>query len=169
MNAVYEMKNYPVVLISTVISPLSLLAVVTFVSKGALFGTAIEGGLIMTFFSSGIAHPIDLSHLKNDFKLQDMVVSSPTSSRLYMGGNGSCGNCLLNSIFSYLIALAGNLFASFASSNSNLIHCTAAYVRYFSGFRVSCYPLSQTMLFKAMLSPGFFHYCLPLCRQYITR
>jgi ABC-2 type transport system permease protein len=80
------MKNYPVVLISTVISPLSLLAVVTFVTNGALFGTAIEGGLIMIFFSSGIALQSDLSHLKNDFKLQDMVVSSPTSARLYMGG-----------------------------------------------------------------------------------
>ncbi len=86
VNAIYEMKNYPVVLISTVISPLSLLAVVTFVSRGALLGTAIEGGLIMNFFSSGIALSSDLSHLKNDFKLQDMVVSSPTSSRLYMGG-----------------------------------------------------------------------------------
>ncbi|MGD0449466.1 MAG: ABC transporter permease [Candidatus Bathyarchaeia archaeon] len=86
VNAIYEMKNYPVVLISTVISPLSLLAVVTFVTNGALFGTAIEGGLIMIFFSSGIALQSDLSHLKNDFKLQDMVVSSPTSARLYMGG-----------------------------------------------------------------------------------
>ncbi len=86
VNAVYEMKNYPIVLISTVISPLSLLAVVTFISRGSLFGTAIEGGLIMTFFSSGIALQSDLSHLKNDFKLQDMVVSSPTSARTYMGG-----------------------------------------------------------------------------------
>lgn len=86
VNAIYEMKNYPVVLISTVISPLSLLAVVTFVSKGSLLGAAILGGLIMNFFSSGIAMSSDLSHLKNDFKLQDMVVSSPTSSRIYMGG-----------------------------------------------------------------------------------
>ena len=86
VNAIYEMKNYPVVLISTVISPLSLLLVITFVSNGALFGTAIEGGLIMVFFSSGIALQSDLSHLKNDFKLQDMIVSSPTSSRLYMAG-----------------------------------------------------------------------------------
>jgi ABC-2 type transport system permease protein len=86
VNAIYEMKNYPVVLISTVISPLSLLAVVSFVSSGKLFGTAIEGGLIMIFFSSGIALQSDLSHLKNDFKLQDMIVSSPTSSRLYMSG-----------------------------------------------------------------------------------
>jgi ABC-2 type transport system permease protein len=80
------MKNYPIVLISTVISPFSILLVVTFVTNGNLFGTAIEGGLIMIFFSSGIALQSDLSHLKNDFKLQDMIVSSPTSSRLYMGG-----------------------------------------------------------------------------------
>jgi ABC-2 type transport system permease protein len=86
VNAIYEMKNYPIVLVSTVISPLSLLAVITFVSGGALFGTAIEGGLIMIFFSSGIALQSDLSHLKNDFKLQDMIVSSPTNSRLYMSG-----------------------------------------------------------------------------------
>jgi ABC-2 type transport system permease protein len=86
VNAVYEMKNYPVVTISTVISPLSLLAVVVFVSSGALLGTAIEGGLIMIFFSSGIALQSDLAHLKNDFKLQDMIVSSPTSARMYMGG-----------------------------------------------------------------------------------
>ena len=86
VNAIYEMKNYPVVTISTVISPLSLLAVITFVSSGALLGTAILGGLIMIFFSSGIALQSDLSHLKNDFKLQDMIVSSPTSAKMYMGG-----------------------------------------------------------------------------------
>ncbi|MGD0643471.1 MAG: ABC transporter permease [Candidatus Bathyarchaeia archaeon] len=80
------MKNYPIILLSSVISPFSILIVITFVSHGSLFGTAIEGGLIMTFFSSGIALQSDLSHLKNDFKLQDMIVSSPTSARLYMGG-----------------------------------------------------------------------------------
>lgn len=86
VNAVYEMKNYPVVLISTVLSPLSLLLVITFVSEGALLGTAIQGGLIMIFFSSGIALQSDLAHLKNDFKLQDMIVSSPTTSRTYIAG-----------------------------------------------------------------------------------
>lgn len=70
------MKNYPIVLISSVIAPLSMLFVITFVSNGTLFGAAIEGGLIMVFFSSGIALQSDLSHLKNDFKLQDMIVSS---------------------------------------------------------------------------------------------
>jgi ABC-2 type transport system permease protein len=80
------MINYPIVLLSAVIAPFSILIVITFVSHGALFGTAIEGGLIMTFFSAGISLQSDLSHLKNDFKLQDMIVSSPTSSTLYMAG-----------------------------------------------------------------------------------
>lgn len=86
VNAIYEMKNYPVVLISTVISPLSILTIITFVSSGELLGTAIQGGLIMIFFSSGIALQSDLSHLKNDFKLQDMIVSSPTNAKVYMAG-----------------------------------------------------------------------------------
>jgi ABC-2 type transport system permease protein len=107
VNAVYEMKNYPIVLISTVISPLSLLLVITFVSNGVLFGTAIEGGLIMIFFSSGIALQSDLSHLKNDFKLQDMIVSSPTSSRMYMGGMALAEIVYSIPALAILIVLAG--------------------------------------------------------------
>jgi len=107
VNAVYEMKNYPVVLLSTVISPLSLLLVITFVTNGNLFGTAIEGGLIMVFFSSGIALQSDLSHLKNDFKLQDMIVSSPTSSRLYMVGMALAEIVYSIPALAILVALAG--------------------------------------------------------------
>ena len=40
----------------------------------------------MTMFSSGMSLQSDLSHLKNDFKLQDMVVSSPTTWLVYMLG-----------------------------------------------------------------------------------
>jgi ABC-2 type transport system permease protein len=101
------MKNYPVVLLSTVISPLSLLLVITFVTNGNLFGTAIEGGLIMVFFSSGIALQSDLSHLKNDFKLQDMIVSSPTSSRLYMVGMALAEIVYSIPALAILVALAG--------------------------------------------------------------
>jgi ABC-2 type transport system permease protein len=107
VNAVYEMKNYPVVLISTVISPLSLLFVITFVSNGTLFGTGILGGLIMVFFSSGLALQSDLSHLKNDFKLQDMIVSSPTSSSLYMGGMALAEIVYSSPALVILIALTG--------------------------------------------------------------
>jgi ABC-2 type transport system permease protein len=107
VNAIYEMKNYPVVLISSVIAPLSMLFVISFVSKGTLFGAAIEGGLIMVFFSSGIALQSDLSHLKNDFKLQDMIVSSPTTSRMYMGGMAIAEIVYSLPALIILIALAG--------------------------------------------------------------
>ena len=86
VNSVYEMKNYPVVLVNTVLSPLSFLILIFFVSDGKLLGDAIEGGLIMTMFSSGTSLQSDLSHYKNDFKLQDIVVGSPTSAAVYVGG-----------------------------------------------------------------------------------
>jgi ABC-2 type transport system permease protein len=74
------------VLINTVLSPLSFLLVIVFVSHGALLGEAILGGFIMSMFSAGVGLQGDLSHLKNDFKLQDMVVSSPTTWQAYMFG-----------------------------------------------------------------------------------
>ncbi len=86
VNAIYEMKNYPVVLLNTVLAPLSFLTLIWFVSQGKLLGPAIIGGLIMTMFSAGTSLQADLSHLKNDFKLQDMVVSSPTSASTYVLG-----------------------------------------------------------------------------------
>jgi ABC-2 type transport system permease protein len=86
VNSVYEMRNYPIVLVNTVLSPLSFLLVIVFVSHGALIGEAVEGGFIMSMFSAGVGLQADLSHLKNDFKLQDMVVSSPTSWQTYMFG-----------------------------------------------------------------------------------
>jgi ABC-2 type transport system permease protein len=89
VNAVYEMKNYPINLVNTVISPISFLLVIDFVSKGALIGQAIEGGLIMSMFQSGMSLQGDLSHLKNDFKVQDMLVSSPASPAVYVVGMAS--------------------------------------------------------------------------------
>jgi ABC-2 type transport system permease protein len=86
INSVYEMRNYPIVLVNTVLSPLSFLLLITFVSRGTLLGVGIEGGLVMSMFSSGMGLQADLSHLKNDFKLQDMVVSSPTPSIVYLVG-----------------------------------------------------------------------------------
>ncbi len=86
VNSVYEMENYPVVLLNTVLSPLSILLVIVFVSRGSLFGVGIEGGFIMAMFSAGMSLSSDLSHLKNDFKFQDMIVSSPTCWLTYMIG-----------------------------------------------------------------------------------
>ena len=86
VNSVYEMKNYPTVLLNSALSPLSFLLLIVFVSQGRLVGVGIEGGLIMTMFSAGTSLQADLSHLKNDYKLQDMIVSSPTSWQMYVAG-----------------------------------------------------------------------------------
>jgi ABC-2 type transport system permease protein len=86
VNAIYEMRNYPIVLLNTVLSPLSFLVLIVFVSHGNLIGQAIEGGFVMTMFSSGLSLQADLSHLKNDFKLQDMIVSSPATWQVYLAG-----------------------------------------------------------------------------------
>jgi ABC-2 type transport system permease protein len=86
INSVYAMKNYPVILINTVLSPLSFLILITLSSGGSLIGEAVEGSLIMTMFSSGTSLQGDLSHLKNDYRLQDMVVGSPASAGAYVAG-----------------------------------------------------------------------------------
>ncbi len=86
VNSIYAMKNYPEVLFNTALSPLSFLLIVNFVSRGGLVGQAIEGAFIMSMFSNGMALQGDLSHLKNDLKLQDMVVSSPTTPGVYVLG-----------------------------------------------------------------------------------
>lgn len=86
VNAIYAMVNYPIVLVSTILAPFSLLIVITFVSHGSLTPIAIGGALIMTMISSGTSMQQDLSHLKNDFKVQDMVVSSPAKAWIYLLG-----------------------------------------------------------------------------------
>jgi ABC-2 type transport system permease protein len=86
VNSIYAMKNYPIVMVNTVLAPFSFLIVITFVSRGQLIGEAIEGGLIMSMFQAGMSLQGDLSHYKNDFKLQDMVVSTPTTSGAYVAG-----------------------------------------------------------------------------------
>lgn len=86
INAVYAMRSYPLMLVNTFVSPLSLLLVLTFVSHGSLIGVAVEGGLITSMVSAGTSLQADLSHLKNDFEFQDIVVSSPTSAAVYITG-----------------------------------------------------------------------------------
>jgi ABC-2 type transport system permease protein len=88
VNAIYAMQNYPIMFINTLLSPISILIVIVFVSHGALIGIGIEGALIMTAVMSGVSIQGDLSHLKNDLKLQDMVVTSPTSAPVYVAGMG---------------------------------------------------------------------------------
>ncbi len=86
VNSVYAMINYPVMMVNAFLAPFSLLIVITFVSQGALVGVAIIGGILMSMISAGIGMQGDLSHLKNDMKLQDMVISSETGPGVYLLG-----------------------------------------------------------------------------------
>ncbi len=86
IDAVYQMKNYPITLVSNVIAPFSVLILIILVSHGQLLSISIEGALLTALISSGVTLQIDLSHIKNDFKLQDMLISSPTSAFTYTVG-----------------------------------------------------------------------------------
>ncbi|MGC8516218.1 MAG: ABC transporter permease [Thermoplasmata archaeon] len=86
VNSLYAIVNYSVTLINTLLAPLSILAVVTFASHGTLLPVAAEGALIMNMVGSGTSMQGDLSHLKNDMRLQGMVVSSPTGPGIYVAG-----------------------------------------------------------------------------------
>jgi ABC-2 type transport system permease protein len=88
IDAVYQMKNYPITLVSNVLAPFSVLVLILLVSHGDLLSISIEGALITSMISGGVNLQIDLSHMKNDFKLQDMLVSSPTSALAYTAGMG---------------------------------------------------------------------------------
>jgi ABC-2 type transport system permease protein len=86
LDALYQMRNYPITLVSNVIAPFSVLILIILVSHGGLLSISIEGALITSMISGGINLQIDLSHIKNDFKLQDMLISSPTSAFTYTLG-----------------------------------------------------------------------------------
>ncbi len=85
-NAIYAMQNFPVMLINTILAPFGFLLIIFFVSHGTLLNVAIIGALIMTMVTSGTSLQGDLTHLKNDMKLQDMLVSSPVSPIIYIAG-----------------------------------------------------------------------------------
>ncbi len=85
-NAIYAMKNFPVMLINTILAPFGFLLIIFFVSHGTLLNVAIMGALIMTMVTNGISLQGDLTHLRNDTKLQDMLVSSPLTMVKYLTG-----------------------------------------------------------------------------------
>lgn len=157
VNSIYAMVNYPVVMINTLLAPLSILAVVTFASHGSLLPIGALGALIMNMVQSGISIQGDLSHLKNDMKLQDMVVSSPTSAGIYIFGMAiseivySIPTLTLLLILNFLFVKA-SLFAWF------LIFIDMATIFTFSialGFLLSTFSsdIVQSWAFAGILSP----------------
>ncbi len=88
IDAIYQMKNYPITLVSNVIAPFSVLILIILVSHGQLLSISIEGALITSMISGGVTLQIDLSHIKNDFKLQDMLIQLAYQRIHLHAGNG---------------------------------------------------------------------------------
>jgi ABC-2 type transport system permease protein len=130
--------------------------IITLISHGALLSVAVAGGLIMTMVTSGIGLQADLSHLKNDFKVQDMVVSSPTSSFMYM-----LGMALSEIIFSLpaivILTILAVLFIKTTMIGAIIIFVVMALMFSFSialGFFISTYStdIVQNYAFIGILS-----------------
>ena len=157
VNSLYAMINYPVTLISTLLAPLSILAVVTFASKGTLLPVAAEGALIMNMVSSGTSMQGDLSHLKNDMRLQDMIVSSPTGPGTYI-----LGMALSEIVYSIptlsVLVLFNILFVKTTLAGAFIIFLDMATIFTFSislGFLLSTFSsdIVQSWAFSGILSP----------------
>ncbi len=157
VNSIYAMVNYPVTLINTLLAPLSILAVVTFASHGTLLPVAAEGALIMNMVSSGTSMQGDLSHLKNDMRLQDMVVSSPTGPGIYIMGMALSE--IVYSIPTLAVLVVFNiLFVHLTAFGSVILFLDMATIFTFSvslGFLLSTLSsdIVQSWAFSGILSP----------------
>ncbi len=157
VNSIYAMINYPVVLINTLLAPLAILAVVTFASKGALLPVAAVGALIMSMVSSGTSLQQDLSHLKNDMRLQDMIVSSPTTSLIYIIGMALSEIVYSIPTLAFLIVL-NLIFVKTTITGGFIIFMDMATIFTFSislGFFLSTFTsdIIQSWGFSGILSP----------------
>ena len=86
LNGVLPIRSQPLYLLNLLASPLSFLFFITIASDGSLFAYGIAGGMLMTMLSIGTSLQTDISHYKQDLKLQDVVVASPVEAWVYVGG-----------------------------------------------------------------------------------
>lgn len=157
VNSIYAMMNYPVLLINTLLAPLSLLAVITFSTHGKLLPVAAEGALIMNMVQSGTSLQGDLSHLKNDMRFQDMIVSSPTPAMIYIFGMAISEIVYSIPTISLLIIL-NLLFVKTTIIGGVIIFFDMATIFTFSislGFLLSTFSsdIVQSWAFSGILSP----------------
>lgn len=151
------MLNYPVTLIGTLLAPLSILAVVSFASRGTFLPVAAEEALIMNMVSHGTSLQGDLSHLKNDIRMQDMVVSSPTGSGIYVFGMAISE--IVYSIPTLIVLLIFNAFfvkTSFFGATITFLDMATIFTFSISlGFLLSTFSsdIVQSWAFSGILSP----------------
>jgi len=86
LNGLLPIRTQPLYLINVVASPLSFLFFIFIASNGTLLAYGIGGGMLMTMLSIGTSLQTDISHYRQDLKLQDMVVASPVEAYVYVAG-----------------------------------------------------------------------------------
>jgi len=86
MNGIVPMRTQPLYLLGVLASPLSFLFFIDIASKGLLLPYAIAGGMVLTMVSIGTSLQTDMSHYKQDLKLQDLMVASPVEAPTYVAG-----------------------------------------------------------------------------------
>jgi ABC-2 type transport system permease protein len=86
LNGVLPIRTQPLYLINTVASPLSFLFFIAIASNNVFLADGIGGGMLMTMLSIGTSLQTDVSHYRQDLKLQDMVVASPVEAWVYVAG-----------------------------------------------------------------------------------
>jgi ABC-2 type transport system permease protein len=86
LNGMVPIRTQPLYLINLLASPLSFLFFIDIASAGRLFAYAVAGGMLMTMLSIGTSLQTDISHYKQDLKLQDVLVASPVEAWVYVGG-----------------------------------------------------------------------------------
>ena len=86
MNGFLPLRRQPLYLINTLTSPFSFLFFFYIIAPHSLLPYAVAGGMILTVLSIGTSLQADLTHYKQDLKLQEMVVASPVSAGVYVTG-----------------------------------------------------------------------------------
>jgi ABC-2 type transport system permease protein len=86
INGILPMRSQPLYLINLLASPLSFLFFITIASSGSLFLYGVSGGMLLTVLSIGTSLQSDMTHYRQDLKLQDVVVASPVEAPVYVVG-----------------------------------------------------------------------------------
>ncbi|MFZ0892292.1 MAG: ABC transporter permease [Thermoplasmata archaeon] len=86
MNGVVPIRSQPLYLVNILASPLSFLFFIAIASHGAYLAYGVGGGMILLMLSVGTSLQTDLTHYRQDLKLQDLVVASPVEAPIYVAG-----------------------------------------------------------------------------------
>ncbi|HEV2165590.1 MAG TPA: ABC transporter permease [Thermoplasmata archaeon] len=86
MNGIVPMRTQPLYLLGVMASPLSFLFFITVASHGLLLRDAVAGGMVLTMVTIGTSLQSDMSHYRQDLKLQDLIVASPVEAPTYVAG-----------------------------------------------------------------------------------